>query len=224
MKRIFLIGFWAVLIVLISDCGSPEKNMLDRYFEAVKFGDKMTMSTIAYEPIAIEAITKWRLVSLSQEEKKSLPLNELFKKQDELKAKRDELISQVADLNDKVSEAKANLAKARGAAKKKAEQEVAEAEEEYKEGRANYEVIQKEWNKLKAEIDKEKALFNLSTGIEWPEGIEIEGDMGLKEAMIEVTSSAEVKNYKVILRKYSIKTPEGRPLTGRWIIEKFILK
>ncbi len=223
MKRFFLFALSTIFVFLIFSCGSPEKSMLGRYFEAVRFNDKMTMSTMAYEPIAME-IKKWRMVSLSQEEKKGLPLNELFKKQDELKEKRDAIVNQVADANDKVAEAKANLSKARGAAKRKAEKELEEAENVYKETRASYEKIQKEWNELKALIDKERALFNLSVGIEWPEGVELEGDMGVKEAMVEVTTATDVRNYKVILRKYAIKTPEGQPLNGRWIIEKFILQ
>ncbi len=222
MKKIFVIGFAWILLVLFISCGSPEKSLFSRYFEAVRFNDKMTMSTMAYEPIVVE-FTKWRLVSMTHEEKKILPLNELYKKQDELKAKRDEIINQVADLKDKLDEAKANLEKARGGAKKKAQEEVTNAETAYQEGRAQYEEIQKEWNSLKAEIDKEKALFNLSVGIDWPEGVELEGDVSMKEATIEVTTPKGVKNYRAILRKYNVKSPEtGALLPSRWIIEKFV--
>lgn len=222
MKKVLVIGIAGILLVLIVSCSSPEKSLFSRYFEAVKFNDKMTMSTMAYEPMTVD-FTKWRLVSMTQEEKKGLPLNELYKKQDELKAKRDEIINQIADLKDKVDEARAKLEKARGAAKKKAQEEVEQAENEYQTGRAEYERIQKEWNSLKGEIDKEKSLFNLSVGIDWPEGVELEGEMGIKEATIEITTPKDVKNYKAILRKYNVKSPEtGHILPSRWIIEKFI--
>lgn len=222
MKKTLVIGFAGILLVLIISCGSPEKGLFSRYFEAVRFNDKMTMSTMAYEPMAVE-FTKWRLVSLTQEEKKGLPLNELYRKQDELKAKRDEIINEVADLKDKLDEAKANLEKARGGAKKKAQEEVQKAESAYQEGRARYEEVQKEWNDLKAEIDKERALFNLSVGIEWPEGVELEGEMKTKEATIEITSPKGVREYKAILRKYDVKSPEtGQLLPSRWIIERFL--
>ncbi len=222
MRKIFVIGFAGILLVLIISCGSPEKALFSRYFEAVKFNDKMTMSTMAYEPMTVE-FTKWRIVSMTQEEKKGLPLNELYKKQDELKTRRDEIINEVADLKDKLDEARAKVEKARGGVKKKAQEEADKVESEYHEGRAEYERIQKEWNSLKAEIDKEKALFNLSVGIDWPEAVELEGEMSVKETIIEITTPKDVKNYKAILRKYNVKSPEtGAGLPSRWIIEKFV--
>jgi archaellum component FlaC len=224
MRRIVFVGLISLFLVLVTNCGSPEKSLFSRYFETVKFNDKTTMSTMAYEPIALE-FTKWRLVSLTQEEKRSLPLNDLYKKQDELKVKRDDVINQLADLKDKLDEAKAKLEKARGGAKKKAQEEVDNAEKAYQEGRAQYEQVQKEWNTLKGEIDKERALFNLSVGIEWPEGVELEGDMAVKEASLEITTPKDVRNYKAILRKYNVKSPEtGQILPSRWIIEKFVLQ
>lgn len=222
MRKISAMVIAGIFLILVISCGSPEKSLFSRYFEAVKFNDKMTMSTMAYEPMTLE-FTKWRLTLLTPEEKKPLPLNELYRQQDALKTKRDEIINQVADLKDKFDEARANLEKARGGAKKKAQEEVNEAEREYHQGRSEYERIQKEWNSLNAEIDKERALFNLSAGIEWPEGVELEGEMGIKEANIEITTPKDIKNYKAILRKYDVKSPEtGRILPSRWIIEKFV--
>ncbi len=222
MRKIFVMVIAGISLVLIISCGSPEKGLFSRYFEAVKFNDKMTMSTMAYEPMTLE-FTKWRLVSMTQEERKALPLNELYKQQDALKTRRDQIINQVADLKDTLDEARAKLEKARGGAKKKAQEEVDRAESEYQQGRAEYERIQKEWNSLKAEIDKERALFNLSVGIEWPEGVELEGEMAVKEANLEITTPKDVKNYKAILRKYDVKSPEtGKLLPSRWIIEKFV--
>jgi len=113
MRRIVFVGLISLFLVLVTNCGSPEKSLFSRYFEAVKFNDKTTMSTMAYEPIALE-FTKWRLVSLTQEEKRSLPLNDLYKKQDELKVKRDDVINQLADLKDKLDEAKAKHLKSIG--------------------------------------------------------------------------------------------------------------
>jgi len=222
MKKIFVMGIAGIFLVLIISCGSPEKGLFSRYFEAVKFNDKMTMSQMAYEPMALD-FTKWRLVSMTPVEKKGLPLNELYKQQDALKTKRDEIITQVADLKDKLDEARAKLEKARGGAKKKAQEEADKAESDYQQGRAEYERIQKDWNSLKAEIDKERALFNLSVGIDWPEGVELEGEMSIKEATLEITTPKDVKNYKAILRKYDVKSPEtGKFLPSRWIIEKFV--
>lgn len=222
MRKISIMVIAGIFLVLVISCGSPEKGLFSRYFEAVKFNDKMTMSTMAYEPVTLE-FTKWRLTSLTPEEKKALPLNELYRQQDALKTKRDEIINQVADLKDKLDEARANLEKARGGAKKKAQEEVDEVEREYQQVRNEYEKIQKEWNSLKAKIDKERALFNLSVGIEWPEGVELEGEMSTKEASLEITTPKDVKNYKAILRKYDVKSPEtDRILPSRWIIEKFV--
>ena len=81
-KSLPVIGIVLFLFLLQSCAQKPEEGLLKRYFHAVSLNDVTTMSTMALEPVAVEA-TSWQIVKASEESINPASLPELEKMEKE---------------------------------------------------------------------------------------------------------------------------------------------
>jgi hypothetical protein len=225
-KSLFVIGIFLILFSLQSCSSKPEKALLDRYFHAILLNDITTMSTMALEPVAIEAksyeITK---VGVDKVEPASLP--DLNKKELELKKKLEGHVAPTLDAKDALDAAKDELDSARtGAAKNAAKKKVEELQAKYDQEYELHKQLQKDYNDAKAAAAREEeiATFSLGAG-ELPTIRELTGNVHSKEVEVKVISKeGQVKNYIFHLRMYNLRDETlNMNRRGRWVIIDFEL-
>jgi hypothetical protein len=221
-KTCSVIGIILLLSVLNS-CGThPEEGLLKRYFSALTMNDRMTLSTMAIEPIAIEAET-WEITNVTEELIEEFKLAEMDEQERALQKKLTDHVGPVQELDDELWAAKEDLKAARtGAARRAAQRRVDEAQVKFDEERALHSEMQKEVNEAQAASRKEEEIAEFSIGAgNLPNIRTLSGEVFSKEVDISAVGPAGTKNYKFYLRRYVLED-ETLNLThrGRWIIMK----
>jgi len=111
-KTCSVIGIILLLSVLNS-CGThPEEGLLKRYFSALTMNDRMTLSTMAIEPISIDA-EKWEILNVSEEVIEEFKLAKMDTTERELQKKLTDHVGPVTELDDELWAAKEDLKAAR---------------------------------------------------------------------------------------------------------------
>ncbi len=65
-RKSLIILCLALALVVAQSCKShPETNLLTKYFNAISMNDTTTMSTMAVDPIKIDAAS-WKITSVSE--------------------------------------------------------------------------------------------------------------------------------------------------------------
>ena len=221
-KTCSVIGIILLLSVLNS-CGThPEEGLLKRYFSALTMNDRMTLSTMAIEPIAIEAET-WEITNVTEELIEEFKLAEMDENERALQKKLTDHVGPVQELDDELWAAKEDLKAARtGAARRAAQRRVDEAQVKFDEERALHSEMQKEVNEAQAASRKEEEIAEFSIGAgNLPNIRTLSGEVFSKEVDISTVGPAGTKNYRFYLRRYVLED-ETLNLThrGRWIIMK----
>jgi hypothetical protein len=221
-KTCSIIGIILLLSVLNSCSTHPEEGLLKRYFSALTMNDRMTLSTMAIEPISIEA-ENWEIISVSEEVVEEFKLPELDATEKELQKKLTDHVGPVQDLDDALWAAKEDLKAARtGAARRAAQNKVDEAQAKFDEERALHSDMQKEVNEAQSAARKEEEIAEFSLGAgNLPNIRSLTGEVSSKEVDIRTEGSSGTKNYRFYLRRYVLED-ETLNLThrGRWIITK----
>jgi hypothetical protein len=212
-----------LLFSVLTSCGSPpEEGLLKRYFSALTMNDRMTLSTMAIEPISIDA-QNWEILNVSEEITEEFKLAELDAMEKELQKKLTDHVGPVQELDDELWAAKEDLKAARtGAARRAAQRRVDEAQTKFDEERAIHSDMQKEVNEAQAEARKEEEIAEFSLGAgNLPNIRTLTGEVFSKEVDISATGQSGTKNYRFYLRRYVLED-ETLSLThrGRWIITK----
>ncbi len=225
MKRkiIALTGFVLLLFAFYSCTSNPEKTLLQKYFRALSLNDVTTLSTMALEPITID-FNSWKIIGEAEEIVEPAKLPDMNKKELELKKKREESIGTTLDAKGEWDDAVFDYEKARTrAAKRAAEKRGDELKIKYDEILAIHKNIQKEYNEAKAAAAREEEISSFSLGVgELPNIRNFTGEVIYKKANLNINSDAGTKNYKVYLRKYTLKDEETNTIHhGRLIITKF---
>ena len=221
-KTCFIVGIILMLSILNSCSSHPEEGLLKRYFSALTLNDRMTLSTMAIEPIAIDA-QSWEILNVSEEVISEFPLMEMDNTEKELQKKLTDHVGPVQELDDELWAAKEDLKAARtGAARRAAQKRVDEAQVKFDEERAIHSQMQKEANEAQAVARKEEEIaeFSLGTG-DLPNIRTLTGEVFSKEVDLRAVGQAGTKDYKFFLRRYVLED-EVLNLThrGRWIIVK----
>lgn len=224
MDRKFL-SLFAVILVLcfLSSCSShPEEQLMKRYFSALQLNDNTTLSTMALEPVAMEA-DSWEIISVSEEVIENFALGDMNNEETRLKKELEDHVGVTLDARDTWDNAVYEGERARTRAAKRAAQKKAdELKVKYDEVLAEHKDLQKGYNEAKAVAAKEEeiATFSLGTG-EMPTIRDFTGEVHRKEVDLKTEAQSGVKNYRVNLRRYILKD-EGMGVThrGRWIIVK----
>jgi hypothetical protein len=226
-KGLIVLGALAVLFILfaLQSCKStPEKGLLGAYFSAISMKDTTTMSTMAVEPISIDAAS-WQITSVSQEKIEPVNLVELGKAELEFKKKLEEHVGPVMDAEDALYGAQEEQKAARtGPAKSAAKAKVDEMQAKFDQEREIHKQLQRDYNEAKAAAQKEKdvAIFSLGAG-EVANIMDLTGTVHSKDVDVKITGKdGQVTNYRFNLRRYELRD-EAANLNrrGRWIIVKF---
>jgi hypothetical protein len=200
----------------------PEEGLLKRYFSALTMNDRMTLSTMAIEPIAIEA-ESWEIVNVSEEVIEEFKLPELDARERELQKKLTDHVAPVQELDDELWAAKEDLKAARtAAARRAAQRRVDEAQAKFDEERAIHSEMQKEVNEAQAAAREEEEIAEFSLGAgNLPNIRSLTGEVFSKHVDVRTEGPSGEKTYRFYLKRYVLED-ETLNLThrGRWIIEK----
>jgi hypothetical protein len=212
-----------LLLSFMSSCSSPpEEGLLKRYFSALNMNDRMTLSTMAIDPISIDA-QSWEIINVPVEVIEEFKLAEMDATERELQKKLTDHVGPVQELDDALWAAKEDLKAARTAAARRAAQNrVDESQVKFDEERAIHSQMQKDVNDAQAVARKEEetAEFSLGAG-NLPNIRMLTGEVYSKEVDIRAEGQAGPKDYRFFLRRYLLEDATlNLPHRGRWIITK----
>jgi len=222
-KKICSIAGIIILLSVLNSCGThPEEGLLKRYFSALTLNDRMTLSTMAIEPISIDA-QSWEILNVSEERIEEFKLPEMDATEKELQQKLTDHVGPVQELDDELWAAKEDLKAARTAAARRAAQaRVDEAQVQFDEERGIHSEMQKEANEAQATARKEEEIAEFSLGAgNLPNIRSLTGEAFFKEVDVRAVEPSGTTDYRFFLRRYVL---EDEPLNithrGRWIIVK----
>lgn len=226
MKRKSLVIFGMLLIlVFMQGCKArPEQNLLKSYFHACSLNDVTTMSTMAVDPIRIEAAS-WSITKVGEEVVAPAMLPDMTQKEAELKKNTDAHIPVTLDAQDVLNNAKdeltaARTAGARGAAKVKVDEAQKKYDEEYK----LHQDMLKAYNdaKIAAAHEEEITSFSLNAG-QLANIRELKGNVHSKEVEIQIKApNGTTENMKITMMMYDLKDEAANfSRRGQWKITKF---
>lgn len=226
MRNKVLIGI-GVLIVLFTwtSCKSnPEKSLLESYFHAISLNDVTTLSSMALEPVTVDA-AKWSITKVSEEKIEPATLADLNAKELDFKKKMEQHVGPVMDAKDALDGAKDELTSARtGAARAAAQAKVTAAQKKYDEEFNLHNELKKGYNESKAAAQREEDITNFSLGAGQLNNIrDLKGEVHSKDIELQtVGKDGAAKNYKIQMKMYSLKDEAANVAhRGRWVIIKF---
>jgi hypothetical protein len=211
----------AVLILAsIQSCSSkPEQSVLKSYFHAIMLKDVTTMSTMAIEPMDIEA-DSWNISKASEEKIEAAYLPGLNKTETDLKKKLEEHVGPTLDAKDALDSATETYKATRtNAAKAK----MAEMQTAYDKILTEHKDLQKNYNDAKAAAGQEEEITKFSLGLGAGDVGNIRDLTGMvhsKVVTVETKNKAgQIKSYEFWLRMYDLKDEAANlARRGRWII------
>jgi hypothetical protein len=213
-----------VLLSVITNCGGhPEEGLLKRYFSALTLNDRTTLSTMALEPLSVDASQGWEIAAVTEERIEPFNLPEMDRTEKDLQKKLQDHVGPTMDAEDALWEAKEKLKNARtGGARRSAQNEVEAAQTKFDEEREVHRQLQQDFNEAEDTAQKEEdiATFSLGAG-RLPNIRDLSGEVYFSEVDVQATGQEGTKNYRFYLRRY-ILTDETLNLThrGRWVIVK----
>ena len=221
-KTCSIMGIILLLSVLSSCSSPPEEGLLKRYFSALNMNDRMTLSTMAIDPVSIDA-QSWEIFNEPVEVIEEFKLAEMDASERELQKKLTDHVGPVQELDDELWAAKEDLKAARtGAARRAAQNRVDEAQVKFDEERAIHGQMQKDVNDAQATAREEEEIAEFSLGAgNLPNIRMLTGEVFSKEVDIRAEGQTVTREYRFFLRRYVLED-ETLNLThrGRWIITK----
>jgi hypothetical protein len=222
-KGLIIIGLALVLVVLQNCSSKPEEGLLKKYFNAVRYNDNSTMSSMALEPLTMEA-TGFDVVSVTPEKVEPAVLADLNKKEAELKRKLEEHVGPTIDAKDALDAGKEEVDSARTkAAKQAAQKKVDDLQAKYDQEFGLHKELQKNYNDAKSAAAREEEITAFSLGAKDLASIrDLKGDVHSKDVELKIKTKAGDKKYKLYMRCYNLRDEAtGLKNNGRWIIVKF---
>ena len=223
-KSLSLIGIFLVMVFMQSCSSDPEKNLLDRYFQADSLGDIATMSAMAISPISIKA-DSYEILSVTEEVIEPAKLPDLNKKYLDIKKQVDDSIGITLAASDELDNAKfAEETSRTTAAKRAARTKVSEAQIKYDEQYEKHKNSQIEQNDAEAEAKKEEGITLFSLGVQDLINVrDLTGEVSFKEVTLRTVGDEGTKDYKFFLRMYNLKDESTNHLwKGRYIIVSIV--
>ncbi|MDP2915584.1 MAG: hypothetical protein Q8O91_09045 [Candidatus Aminicenantes bacterium] len=223
-KSLIAVGVVLALISLQSCKSNPEQSLLKSYFHAVSLNDVSTMSTMAVDPLKIEAAS-WTITKAGETKIEPASLAELAKAEVDLKKQQDVHVPVTLDAKDALDVAKdeynsARTAAAKAAAKAKMDAAQTKYDDEYK---IHQDIIRK-YGEAKAATAREEEITTFSLGAgQLPNVRDLKGEVNSKEVEVQIKEKGgAVKNFKITIRMYNLKDEAANiSHRGRWIITKF---
>ena len=225
-KSLSLLGVILLIsLFFLQSCQSkPEVKVLERYFHAVRMGDRTTMGTMALEPISPE-FTNWEITATSEEIVEPFVLPELNNKELELKKQVEESVIITMNAKDEVDDSLFEMENARTReARRAAQRKVDDLQKKYDETRARHNQVQVDYSNAKDKAAREEKVTSFSLGAgEVPNIRELSGNVHSKEVEVRVALvSGDVKNYKCVLKRYDLRDETlNLHRRGMWKIFRF---
>ena len=226
MRRNSLIALAVILAVIsLQSCkSSPEQTLLKSYFHAVSLNDVSTMSTMAVDPLKIDA-ESWTITKAGEVKIEPASLADMAKAEVDLKKQQDTHIPVTLDAKDILDNAKDELTSARtGAARAAAKAKVDAAQLKYDEEYKLHQDIIRKYGEAKTATAREEEITAFSLGDRNITNIrDLKGEVHSKEIEVQINEKGgAVKNYKITMRMYNLRDEEQNlPRRGRWVITKF---
>ena len=225
-KSLSLLGVILLIsLFFLQSCQSkPEVKVLERFFHAVRMGDRTTIGTMALEPISPE-YTSWEITATSEETVEPFGLPELNSKELELKKQVEESIIITMNAKDEVDDALFEMENAQTReARRAAQRKVDDLQKKYDEIRARHNQVQVDYSTAQEKAAREQKVTSFSLGAgEVPNIRELSGNVHSKEVEVRVTLvSGDVKNYKCHLLRYDLRDETlNLHRRGMWKILRF---
>jgi hypothetical protein len=199
-------------------CSSPEKNVVNQYFGALRANDQGTLTSFAMVAFD-QKVDDFKVLAVGPEAKSPATLPDLVKKVAELdtqqKANEREYRSWGNDLAiyPKLEEMKA--ARAKGGKMSAALQPIADKFDSFQ---AKDRELKKALADAKAAVEKEKRNVALSVG--QSDDIEtLTGEVLSKDVDLSLTIGGQAKPYVMTLRKYELTGGSGPRMVSRWVVQ-----
>jgi hypothetical protein len=216
-KCLYVLAAVLILASLQSCTSKPEQGLLKSYFHAIMLKDVTTMSTMALEPMDIEA-DSWNIASATEDKAEAAFLPGLNKTEADLKKKLEEHVGPTLDAKDALDSATETYKATRtNAAKAK----MTDAQAAYDKILAEHRDLQKNYNDAKAAAGQEEEITKFSLGAGDVSNIrDLTGTVHSKDVVVETKNKAgQVKSYRFYLRQYDLKDEAANlARRGRWII------
>ena len=218
-KCLYVLAAVLILASLQSCSSKPEQSLLKSYFHAIMLKDVSTMSTMALEPMDIEA-DSWKIVQASEDKIEDATLPALNKTEAEVKKQLEEHVGPTLDAKDALDSATETYKATRTRA---AKVKMDEAQASYDTTLAAHKDLQKNYNDAKAVASREEEITAFSLGSrDITNARELTGQVHSKDVVVEAKNKAgQVNKYQFYLRQYDLKDEAANlARRGRWIIIK----
>ena len=217
-KCLYVLAAVLVLVSLQACSSKPEQSLLRSYFHAIALKDVSTMSTMALEPMDIDA-QSWKVVTSSEEKIEAATLNQLNAQELEFKKKLEEHVGQTLDAKDALDSASETYKATRTSAAKAKQ---AEAQAAYDKIYGEHKDMQKAYNDAKTAAAREEEITRFSLAGDISNIRELTGQVHFKDVEVAATTKdGQVKNYRFNIRNYDLKDEAANyTRRGRWIIVK----
>ena len=211
------LGILVVCGALVS-CGGPDQKALDSYLKAVKSKDKVAMAAVSAVDFP-ETVQSWQVIEMNPETVEPCPLKDMARTLREAEmdlkylAEKDYLF--LSDNQHHYKRYKAQLEKDPDT---EFSGELAEFHEEYTDIRSKATEAEKAVETAKRAYEREKmaAGISLMGGTATPA---MDGDVAVRVARVNVTTSAGEKPYRITLKNYKLVNPESQAkMRSRWIV------
>jgi len=216
-KCLYVLAAVLILASLQSCSSKPEQGLLKSYFHAIMLKDVATMSSMAIEPMDIEA-ESWKITKSSEEKIEPAFLPGLNKTEADLKKKLEEHVGPTLDAKDALDSATETYKATRtNAAKAKMD----ETKAAYDKILAEHRDLQKNYNDAKTAAGQEEEITKFSLGAGDVSNIrDLTGMVHSKDVAVETKiKGGQVKSYEFWLRQYDLKDEAANlARRGRWII------
>ncbi len=224
-KALIVIGLALAFVALQSCSSSPEKGLLQRYFNAVSLNDNDTMSSMALEPMQLD-IASWKVVSVGAEKIDPTILPDLNKKEAEAKKALEASGPKVVDAKEALDAAQERMDMSRtGGARAAGKKEVDDLKAKYDEAYNHHKDLQKAYGDAKSASAKEEEITKFSLGIRGEAATirDMVGNVHSKDVVVSITTKGgQTKEYKLPMRMYQVSDPgSGTRYNSRWIIIHF---
>lgn len=223
-RTLTVIGMIVAFFVIQACTPAPEKNLLEKYFNAVTLKDNDTMSSIALEPLQPD-MASWKIVSIGEEKIEPASLPALNTAEVEAKKAQDAQIGPTLDADSALKDAQYEKDLARSAAGKAAAQRnIDKFQAAYDIENAKMQELKRVYNAAKAAAAAEEEMTMFSLGQrELAVVRSLAGDVHSKDIEIAITlQSGAVKNYKLLLKQYMLRDEANNIRhPGRWVIIRF---
>lgn len=217
-KSLFIIGAVAFILTLTSCTSKPEDSLLKSYFHAITLNDVTTMSSMAIEPMMIDA-ESWKIAAVTEEKIEDAFLPQLNATELELKKKMEDHIGPTLDAKDQLDAAQDELKYNRSAAMRK---KVADLQAAYDAIFEEHKQFQKNYNDAKAAAAQEEEITKFSLGAgDIANARSLTGQVHSKQIEVATEKEGQTKSYRFYIRQYVLKEEATNTnYRGRWIVTR----